>query len=74
MNNKSYNIVVHVVNLILLGVIGIIVFFSIVNISPRIDNPISDGIQFGSISFLLIMWAFNYCFQYKKRKWILPLA
>ena len=73
MNNNSYNIVVHVVNLILLGAIGFLTFFSVVNISPAQD-PISDIFKFGLIGFLLVMWAVNYWFQYKKQKWILPIA
>ncbi|MFD1848864.1 hypothetical protein [Oceanobacillus bengalensis] len=73
MNNNSYNIVVHVVNLILLGAIGFLVFFSVVNISPAQD-PIGDMFKFGHTVFLLVMWAVNYWFQYKKKKWILPIA
>ncbi|MES1043436.1 hypothetical protein FOA22_02785 [Heyndrickxia oleronia] len=73
MNNKSYNIVVHVVNLILLGVIGILAFFSVVNIGPAQD-PIFDIFKFGLFGFLLVMWAVNYWIQYKKQKWILPIA
>ena len=73
MNNNSYNIVVHIVNLILLGAIGFLAFFSVVNISPAQD-PISDIFKFGLIGFLLVMWAVNYWFQYKKQKWILPIA
>jgi len=71
--NNSYNIVVHVVNLILLGAIGFLAFFSVVNISPAQD-PISDIFTLGLIGFLLVMWAVNYWFQYKKQKWILPIA
>ncbi|WP_057763096.1 hypothetical protein [Cytobacillus praedii] len=73
MNNHTYNIVVHVVNLILLGAIGFLAFFSVVNISPAQD-PISDIFKFGLIGFLLVMWAVNYWIQYKKQKWILPIA
>ncbi|WP_419394155.1 hypothetical protein [Cytobacillus praedii] len=73
MNNHSYYIVVHVVNLILLGAIGFLAFFSVVNISPAQD-PISDIFKFGLIGFLLVMWAVNYWIQYKKQKWILPIA
>ncbi|WP_342429967.1 hypothetical protein [Neobacillus sp. FSL H8-0543] len=73
MNNNSYKIVVHVVNLILLGAIAFLAFFSVVNISPAQD-PISDIFKFGLIGFLLVMWAVNYWFQYKKQKWILPIA
>ena len=74
MNNNSYNIVVHVVNLILLGAIGFLAFFSVVNISPPVQDPISDMFKFGHFVFLLVMWAVNYWFQYKKQKWILPIA
>lgn len=63
----------HVVNLILLGAIGFLAFFSVVNISPAQD-PISDIFKFGLIGFLLVMWAVNYWIQYKKQKWILPIA
>ncbi|TCJ01178.1 hypothetical protein [Cytobacillus praedii] len=73
MNNHTYYIVVHVVNLILLGAIGFLAFFSVVNISPAQD-PISDIFKFGLIGFLLVMWAVNYWIQYKKQKWILPIA
>ena len=72
-NYNIYNIVVHVVNLILLGAIGFLAFFSVVNISP-VQDPISDMLKFGVIVFLLVMWAVNYWFQYKKKKWILPIA
>ena len=74
MNNNSYNIVVHVVNLILLGAIGFLAFFSVVNISPPVQDPISDMFKFGLFVFLLVMWAVNYLFQFKKKKWILPIA
>ncbi|SES44498.1 hypothetical protein [Psychrobacillus sp. OK032] len=74
MNNNSYNIVVHVVNLILLGAIGFLAFFSVVNISPPVQDPISDMFKFGLFVFLLVMWAVNYWFQFKKKKWILPIA
>ena len=70
-NYNIYNIVVHTVNLILLGAIGLLAFFSVVNISPNRD---SDMFGFGIIVFLLVMWAINYWFQYKKQKWILPIA
>jgi len=73
MNNNSYNIVVHVVNLILLGAIGLLAFFSVVNISP-VRDPISDMFGFGTIVFLTAMWAINYWFQFKKKNWILPIA
>ena len=73
MNITSYNSVVHIVNLILLGAIGFFAFLSVVNISPAQDT-VSDIFKFGLISFLLIMWAVNYWFQYKKQKWILPIA
>ncbi|WP_066309561.1 hypothetical protein [Bacillus sp. FJAT-29814] len=72
-NYNIYNIVVHVINLILLGTIGFLAFFSVVNISPAQD-PISDMFKFGLIAFLLVMWAVNYWFQYKRQKWILPIA
>lgn len=52
MNNNSYNIVVHVVNLILLGVIGILAFFSVINISPAQD-PIFDIFKFCLLVFCL---------------------
>ncbi|BDH63572.1 hypothetical protein MTP04_37020 [Lysinibacillus sp. PLM2] len=74
MNNNSYNIVVHIVNLILLGAIGFIAFFSVVNISPPIQDPTSDMFSFGFLVFLLVMWTVNYWFQFKKKKWILPMA
>ncbi|MBU5214911.1 hypothetical protein [Heyndrickxia oleronia] len=73
MNTNSYNIVVHVVNLILLGVIGFLAFFSVVNISPAQDSNF-DIFKFGLFGFLLVMWAVNYWIQYKKQKWILPIA
>jgi len=73
MKINSYYIVVHVVNLILLGAIGFLAFFSVVNSSPAQD-PISDLFKFGLLGFLLVMWAVNYWFQYKKQKWILPIA
>ncbi|MBD8034794.1 MULTISPECIES: hypothetical protein [Solibacillus] len=68
---NNYNIIVHVVNLLLLGAIGFLAFFSVVNISPVQE---SDMFKFGLIVFLLAMWAVNYWFQYKKQKWILPIA
>lgn len=73
MNNNSYNIVVHVLNIILLGAIGLLLFISVVNISPAQD-PIGAMFKFGHIVFLLAMWGVNYWFQYKKKKWILPIA
>lgn len=74
MNNTSYNIVVHILNLILLGAIGIFAFFSVVNIRPPVQDPISDIFKFGLFGFLLVMWAVNYWFQYKLQKWILPIV
>ncbi|MFC4025500.1 hypothetical protein ACFOUV_17085 [Oceanobacillus longus] len=75
MKNKDtiYDIVVHTVNLIPLGAIGFLAFFSVVNISPHRD-PISDMFAIGSIIFLTVMWAINYWFQIKKRKWFLPIV
>ena len=76
MKNKGtiYYIVVHTVNLILLGAIGFLAFFSVVNISPPVQDPIGDMFAFGLFVFLLVMWAVNYWFQFKKKKWILPIA
>lgn len=73
-NYKSYYIVVHTFNLILLGAIGILAFFSVVNISPPVQAPIGDMFAFGLFVFLLVTWAVNYWFQYKNKKWILPIA
>ncbi|OZU87045.1 hypothetical protein CIL03_18620 [Virgibacillus indicus] len=75
MKNKGtiYYIVVHTVNLILLGVIGFLAFFSVVNISPN-KNLTSGMIAFVTLVFLTAMWAINYWFQVKKRKWIPPIA
>ncbi len=39
-NDTIYNIVVHVVNLLLLGAIGLLAFFSVVNISPQSKTPL----------------------------------
>lgn len=72
-NDTIYNIVVHVVNLLLLGAIGLLAFFSVVNISPN-KNLASGMIAFVTLVFLTAMWAINYWFQFKKRKWILPIA
>jgi protein-S-isoprenylcysteine O-methyltransferase Ste14 len=69
MKNKDtiYNIVVHTVNLILLGAIGLFAFFSVLNISPN-QNTTSDMVAFVSVVFLTAMWAINYWFQIKQRK------
>lgn len=72
-NDTIYEIIVHAVNLLLLGCIGILAFFSVVNISPN-QNPTSDMIAFITIAFLTAMWAFNYWLQLKRKKWILPIA
>ncbi|MEH7254316.1 hypothetical protein V7111_19525, partial [Neobacillus niacini] len=65
-------IVVHTVNWLLLGCIGFVAFFSVVNISPI---PSFNGVQFSSFITLLLIWGVNYWYQYyKKRKWILPIA
>src|SRR5690606_10751953 len=68
-----YYIVVHTVNLILLGAIGLIAFFSVFNISPN-QNPTSNMVAFVTVVFLTVMWAVNYWLQVKKRKWFLPIA
>ncbi|RDW20067.1 hypothetical protein CWR48_04910 [Oceanobacillus arenosus] len=73
-NNLSiYNIVVHVVNLVILGAIGILAFFFVVNISPN-KTPTSDMVAIISIVFLTVVWAINYWLQFKKRKWFVPIA
>lgn len=75
MKNKDtvYDIVVHTVNLILLGAIGLFAFFSVVNISPN-KNMTSGMVALVTLTLLTVMWAINYWFQVKKRKWILPIA
>jgi len=72
-NYNIYNIVVHVVNLILLGAIGFLAFFSMVNISPN-KNFTSGMIAFVTLAILTVMWAINYWFQVRKRKWFLLIA
>ncbi|BAC12725.1 hypothetical protein ACFQ4N_04090 [Oceanobacillus iheyensis] len=67
-NDTIYGIVVHTVNWILLGFIGFIAFFLVVNISP---GPKPYGLIFGYIIVMLLIWGWNYWYQsYKKRKWI----
>ncbi|MCG7344458.1 hypothetical protein MHZ92_09955 [Sporosarcina sp. ACRSL] len=75
MKNKDtvYDIVVHTVNLILLGAIGFLAFFSVFNISPNKDMT-SGMVALVTLTLLTVMWAINYWFQVKKRKWILPIA
>ncbi|MFS0820910.1 hypothetical protein [Bacillus sp. 1P02SD] len=72
-NDTIYNIVVHVVNLILLGAIGLLAFFSVFNISPN-QNMTSGMVALVTLTLLTVMWAINYWFQVKKRKWILPIV
>lgn len=73
MKNKNtiYNIVVHIVNLFLLGFLGFIAFFSIVNISP---TPTPYGLLFGYDLIMLLIWGVNYWYQYNKRKWTVLIA
>lgn len=75
MKNKDtiYNIVVHTINLILLGAIGLFAFFSVVNISPN-KNMISGMVGLVTLILLTAIWAINYWFQVKKRKWIFPIV
>ncbi|MBD1224327.1 hypothetical protein [Virgibacillus halodenitrificans] len=75
MKNKDtiYDIVVHTINLILLGAIGFLAFFSVFNISPN-KNMTSSMIAFVTLTLLTVMWAINYWLQVKKRKWVLPIA
>jgi hypothetical protein len=67
MKNKGtiYYIVVNTVNLILLGAIGLIAFFSVFNISPN-QNPTSNMVAFVTVVFLTVMWAVNYCSKSRK--------
>jgi hypothetical protein len=73
-NYDIYYIVVHVVNLLLLGGIGFLAFALAINISPPGPIPNFDALKFGLLVFLTVMWAINYWYQYKKRNWILPIA
>lgn len=75
MKNKDtiYSVVVHTVNLILLGIIGLMAFFTVFNISPNRDYT-SGMIGVVTIIFLTVMWAINYWLQVKKRKWIVLIA
>ncbi|SDN90652.1 hypothetical protein [Bacillus sp. OK048] len=52
-NYDIYNIVVHTVNWLLLGCIGFVAFFSVVNVSPI---PSFNGVQFSSFITLLLIW------------------
>ncbi|WP_249870728.1 hypothetical protein [Oceanobacillus saliphilus] len=70
-NDTIYEIVVHVVNWLLLGFLGFIAFFSIVNISPA---PRPYGLLIGYDFIMLLIWGGNYWYQYKKRKWIVLIA
>ncbi|RLL48453.1 hypothetical protein D8M04_04110 [Oceanobacillus piezotolerans] len=71
-NYIIYNIVVHTVNWFLLGFIGFLAFFLVINISP---GPNYDGVKFVYIVTLVLIWSVNYWYQYyKNRKWILPIA
>jgi uncharacterized membrane protein YidH (DUF202 family) len=71
-NFGMYNMVVHTVNLLLLGCIGFVAFFSVVNISPVSNLTVGFLV---SIFALLLIWGINYWYQYKKKgKWILPIA
>ncbi|GGN55210.1 hypothetical protein [Oceanobacillus indicireducens] len=70
-NVTFYEIVVHVVNWLLLGFIGFIAFFSIVNISPA---PRPYGLLIGYDIITILLWGVNYWYQYKNRKWIVLIA
>ncbi|MCM3758259.1 hypothetical protein M3197_12375 [Sporosarcina aquimarina] len=74
MKNNSYNIVVHIVNVILLGFICL--FWLFPSVSPAENDPIEKLSQIGMFIFMFILWAANYWFQYKskKKKWYLPLV
>lgn len=71
---NSYLTVVHVLNLLLLGAIGFVAFALVINISAPGPIPNFEVLKFSYLIFLLVMWALNYWFQLKKRKWILPIA
>lgn len=75
MKNRDtiYNIVVHTINLLLLGAIWLLVFFSLVNISP---NKTFTSAIVGFLTFTVITatWAINYWVQVKKRKWFVPIV
>ncbi|VDG98643.1 Uncharacterised protein [Lysinibacillus sphaericus] len=74
MNRTYYHIVVHIVNVILLGFICL--FWLFPSVSPAENDPIEKLSQFGMFIFMFVLWAVNYWLQYKskKNKWYLPLA
>ena len=75
MNNNSYNILVHVVNLILLGFIYFLCVLTSIVSTPA-DDPGVKVFQYFSIGFMFVLWAVNYWLQYKakKKKWYLPFV
>lgn len=71
---NTYLVTVHVLNILLLVGIGFLAFALVINISEPGPIPNFDILKFALLIFLLAMWAINYWFQYKKQKWILPIA
>lgn len=72
--NRGYLTVVHIVNLLLLGLIGFVALGLVVNISEPGPIPNFDIIKFLYLIFLLVMWGLNYWLQLVRRKWFLPIA
>lgn len=72
---KSYVIFVHFLNWLLLAGIGFVALALIINISdPSGIGKYEDLLKFLYLNFLLVMWAFNYWYQFKKRKWFVPIV
>ncbi|MEI3596590.1 MULTISPECIES: hypothetical protein [unclassified Oceanobacillus] len=73
-NVTIYEIVVHAVNWLLLGLVGFVAFGLLINISEPGPVPNFGIIDFLYLIFLLAMWGLNYRLQLKIRKWYLPLV
>ncbi|MBB4822983.1 hypothetical protein HNO89_000201 [Sporosarcina luteola] len=74
MKEDHYHIVVHIVNVIVLGFICL--FWLYPSVSAPEEDPNVKLLQFGLFGFMIVSWAVNYWLQYraKKKKWYLPLA
>lgn len=69
----TYLIVVHVINLLLLWGLGFLGLGLFVNISDPDGIPIFNPIDVGLLIFLILMWAVNFRYQFKNRKWTVLL-
>ncbi len=64
---NTYRIVVHVVNLLLLGGIGFLTFGLLINISEPGVVPNFGPTDVVYILTLLVLWVINYWYQTKKK-------